>query len=321
MGLLERESSFGSKMMVSRGPMSLDTWKGLVKGEVLPQEPLRKYTTFRIGGPAEWMIFPLDFRDVQAAVAYAHEQGMKFFVLGGGSNLLVADEGIPGVVLNLSKGFNYAHFQDTMVIVGAGYSLPRLVTEAVNRGLTGLECATGVPGTVGGAVRMNAGTRETGIGEVITQLKLIQSDGTLKTLKQEDLKFQYRESNLPAESVVLEAVLNLRKGNPKTIREDIHKRLISRKATQPLSYPNAGSIFKNPPGDYAGRLIEKVGLKGTRVGDAEISSLHGNFIVNKGSATAKEVMVLIQMARRKVLEETGIKLELEVKLWGLRDEG
>jgi UDP-N-acetylmuramate dehydrogenase len=119
----------------------------------------------------------------------------------------------------------------------------------------------------------------------------------------------------------LEVVLNLRKGNQKTIREDIHRRLISRKATQPLSYPNAGSIFKNPPGEYAGRLIEKVGLKGARVGDAEISLLHGNFIVNKGSATAKDVMALIRMARQKVWEETGIKLELEVKLWGLNEEG
>ncbi|HWP45910.1 MAG TPA: UDP-N-acetylmuramate dehydrogenase [Candidatus Limnocylindrales bacterium] len=307
--------------MVSGGHGSLDTWQSLIKGKVLFREPLSKYTTFRIGGPAEWMVFPLDLQDVQTAVAYAHDQGMKIFVLGGGSNLLVADEGIPGVVLNLSKGFNYAHFQDTLVIVGAGYSLPRLVTEAVKRGLTGLECATGVPGTVGGAVRMNAGTREAGIGDIIVQLKLLHNNGILKTLEQKDLKFQYRESNLPAESIILEVVLNLRKGNQKTLREDIHRRLISRKATQPLSYPNAGSIFKNPPGEYAGRLIEKVGLKGTRVGDAEISLLHGNFIVNKGSATAKDVMALIRMARQKVWKETGIKLELEVKLWGLNEEG
>jgi len=300
--------------------MSLhDSLRGLVRGEVLYREPLSKYTSFRIGGPAEWMVFPADLEDLQRVIGYANKQGMKFFILGGGSNLLVADEGVSGIVFNLSKGFNYAHFDGTTVVVGAGYSLPRLVAGAVARGLTGLECAAGVPGTVGGAVRMNAGTRETGIGDVITLLKLVREDGALGTLKREDLNFQYRESHLPPDSVVLEVTLALERGDPKAIRADIHKRLMARKATQPLSYPNAGSIFKNPPGDYAARLIEKAGLKGTRIGGAEISRQHANFIINKGAARAEEVMALIKIARQKVLEETGIKLELEVKLWGLSD--
>lgn len=298
-----------------------DKWKSLIKGDVLFQEPLSKYTTLRIGGAAEWMIFPLDVEDLQRAINFANEQKMKIFVLGGGSNLLVADQGISGVVLNLSKGFNYVSFQDTQVVVGAGYSLPRLVAGAVSRGLTGLECTTGVPGTVGGAVRMNAGTRTAGIGEVITSLKLIQEDGALRTLKRENLNFQYRESNLSPDHVVLEINLALEKGDQQAIRADIHRRLVNRKASQPLSYPNAGSIFKNPPGDYVGRLIEKVGLKGVRIGDAEISRLHGNFIINKGVAKAEEVVALIKIAKQKVFEETGIKLELEVRLWGLPDVG
>jgi UDP-N-acetylmuramate dehydrogenase len=296
-----------------------DELKNLIKGDVLFQEPLSKHTTFRIGGPAEWMVFPQDSEDVQKAIDYANQHDLKIFVLGGGSNLLVADEGVRGVVFNLSKGFNYARFDDTTVVVGAGYSLPRLITDAINRGLTGVECATGVPGTVGGAVRMNAGTRDAGIGDVITLLRLIREDGVLLSLKREDLKFQYRESNLPPGNVVLEVTLVLKKGDQKAIRADIHKRLVERKATQPLSYPNAGSIFKNPPGEYAGRLIEKVGLKGTRIGDAEISPLHANFIINKGAAMAADVTALVLLARQKVLEETGIRLELEVKLWGLSD--
>lgn len=311
--------------------------------------PLAGFTSFRIGGPAELLAFPKTTAELAALLKQAAEFKLPVTVIGGGSNLLVKDGGIPGLVVSLRKGFNAfevkplgegsaAHAVDEFsddpyeaavvagavaypngaeVFVEAGYPLPKLVKFANANGLAGLVPCAGVPGTVGGAVRMNAGTAREFIGDSITAVDVVKLSGRPRRLEGDKLKFEYRESNLGKDEVITGVVLQLKPGDPAKLQAQTAEGIKRRRETQPLTLPNAGSIFKNPPGESAGRLIEKAGLKGVRVRGAQISEVHANFIVNVGGATARDVLALVKMIRDKVKDEAEVALEMEVKVLGV----
>lgn len=282
-----------------------------------PQEPLSRHTTLRIGGPADALAFPADVADLQGLLQYAATHGIPCYILGQGSNVLAPDEGIRGWVINIARATDWVRFAGPEVEVGSGYSLPRLVQEAARQALSGLESLAGVPGSVGGALCMNAGTGGRGIGDVTVQVQAVDGVGRMQLLTREELAFSYRTSRLQAgDLVALSARLVLDPGDRGTIEDVIRKASQKRRATQPLEYPNAGSIFKNPPGDFAGRLIEEAGCKGWQVGNAQVSPQHANFIVNLGGARAADVLQLMAAVHHRVRELFGIPLEPEVRLLG-----
>lgn len=289
----------------------------IVRGEVLEREPLSRHTTLRVGGPAGVLAFPEDIEALRCLVRFSREQGLPVYILGYGSNVLAPDEGIRGVVVSLTRATCWARFEGEDVEAGAGYSLPRLVREAARRGLAGLEGLAGVPGSVGGALFMNAGTVGRSIGDVTVSVKVMDGEGETRRLSRDEMAFGYRSSRLQeGELVALSAHLRLEPGNPEKIARTIEAYSKRRRESQPLEYPNAGSIFKNPPGDHAGRLIEAAGCKGMRVGQAQVSERHANFIINLGGATAADVLALMAAVHRRVRERCGVRLEPEVRLLG-----
>ncbi len=310
------------------------------EGRVLFNEPMAPYTSLKIGGPSEAMVFP---ESVEAVAALVKRIGgdVPIFVLGAGSNLLVLEGGIAGVVMHLGKLNQGVLTSDTTFYAEAGLSFPRLSMYVEKQELSGLEFAAGIPGTVGGAIAMNAGiSQRPGLmaeetAAILKEATLISPEGEITTLPREALPFSYRSAGLAPGAIVLSAEFRLQKSALREIEKKRFDLLRRRRATQPLSYPNAGSIFKNPhpppnlphkggggegrEGDdvlSAGRLIESVGLKGHQIGGAQISERHGNFIINLGTATATDVMALIQLAKERVLLETGILLETEIKIVG-----
>lgn len=288
------------------------------RGELLVGEPLARYTTYRIGGPADLLAVPSSEEEVAAVLAKAKEFGVPVTVIGSGSNLLVSDRGVRGVVIRLGRPLGKIEFDGDRVIAQAGASLPRLAKLAADRGLSGLEWGGGVPGTVGGAVAMNAGAHGGETSRVVKRVHLIGRDGRPFSCSPEEMEFSYRKSGLirKVRPVVVSAEFQLEEGDPEEILEQMKAFAARRRRTQPLGMPSSGSVFKNPPGDYAGRLIEAVQLKGARIGGAQISTVHGNFIVNTGGARADDVYRLIRLAQSRVYEEFGVKLELEVELVG-----
>lgn len=284
-------------------------------GKVRFNEPMYKHASFKIGGEADAMIFPAGIDDLRMAILGIRKWKIPIFVMGGGTNLLVLDGGIRGIVINL-RSFNKLSLPGNNVLYAeAGVSLPMIARYAGEMGLSGLEFASGIPGSLGGAIIMNAGTKEGEIGPIIKSIRFLDMDGFIHDIKWDHLEFGYRSSLLPP-GIIISAELGLKRLKKEEIEERFRKDLIKRKRTQPLSLPNAGSIFKNPYGDYAGRLIEEVGLKGMIIGDAQVSDLHANFIVNRGKATASDVLSLIRMIGKKVEEEKDITLELEIKVVG-----
>jgi len=295
--------------------------EGIVKGRVLYDEPLSRYTSFRIGGPADCMLFPKDVEDLKAVLHLASKEKIPYTILGGGNNTLVRDGGIRGIVLNLEGTFQGLLVEGEEVKAGAGVRLSRLLAFCSKLGLSGLEPLTGVPGTVGGAVWGNAGAFGGTISDCLTRLRVVTREAQELILERENLDFCYRHSSLPDGSVVVEATFTLTRGDPQEIRRRIAQLLIQRNRSQPVELRSAGSVFKNPPGDYAGRLVEEVGLKGYRIGDAQVSPKHGNFIVNLGRATAKDVLALVQLMKDQVRRKKGVELELEIRVVGEeRDE-
>lgn len=288
------------------------------KGELLVDEPLARYTTYRIGGPADLLAIPASEEDVALVLAKAKEFGLPVTVIGSGSNLLVSDLGIRGVVIRLGRSLGKICFDGSRVLAQAGTSLPRLAKMAADRGLSGLEWGGGVPGTVGGAVAMNAGAHGGETSRVLKRVHLVDRQGQRLACAPEEMAFSYRRSGAIRQKrlVVVSAEFQLEEGDPKEILERMKSFAARRRRTQPLGVPSSGSVFKNPPGDFAGRLIEAAQLKGARIGGAQISTVHGNFIVNTGGARAEDVYNLIRLARTRVYEEFGVKLELEVELVG-----
>jgi len=298
--------------------IALDDIRKSFRGRIALSEPMAKYTTFRIGGPADIYLEPLDKEDALALIRYLHREKIPYFLMGNGSNILISDEGITGAVVNLEVGFNYMRLEDDGTIVaGAGVKLAKFVDFCIGNGKGGAEMLAGIPGTLGGAVIMNAGAYGGEISDYMVSVELIRGDRLVGISKQEG-GFAYRTSNLQGD-VILEAVFDFPAGIPETMKVVRRETMLKRNSSQPVQWPNAGSIFKNPPGDYAARLIQECGLKGERVGGAAISEQHANFIVNLEGATARDVRALIERARCAVRERFGVELELEIKLVGFQD--
>ncbi len=298
-----------------------DMVRRMIGGEVLIGEPLARHVTLRVGGPADVLAFPRDEEEAIGLLRLAREQGVPVHVLGNGSNVFAPDEGVRGLVLNLTRGTDWVRFRGAEVEVGAGHPLPRLVQEAARRGLSGLEALGGVPGSVGGALYMNGGAAGQSIGDVTDEVRAATLAGQRIVLSRDEMEFGYRSSRLQAgDLVVLSARLRLRPGRREDVEAALREFSRRRRLTQPLELPNAGSIFKNPPGDYAGRLIEAAGCKGLRRGDAQVSPRHANFIVNLGNATARDVLCLMAEVRRRVRARSGVALEPEVRLLGVPQE-
>lgn len=289
----------------------------IVKGNVLFDEPMKRHTSFHIGGPAEILVKPKDENDLRNILIFAHENNIPVNIIGSGTNLLISDNGIKGIVIKMSGCFNNAAISGKTVTVGAGYSLPKLSKLVANRGLSSLEFAVGIPGSIGGAVVMNAGAHGSAMSDIVTKVKVVNFRGKIRELSKKDLKFGHRKSELQEHNtIVLDVKMDLKKGKVGEIQDRMSKYLQWRRDNQPLDIPNAGSIFKNPPDDYAGRLIDLCRCKGLRVEEAQVSEKHANFIVNLGNAKADDIMALINMVQQKVKETFDIDLELEIKIIG-----
>jgi UDP-N-acetylmuramate dehydrogenase len=286
-------------------------------GVIKQGEPLANHTTMKIGGPAELFVEPKNIESVKKMMGIVKQADAPWRVIGRGSNLLVKDKGVKGVVIKLEKGTDHLNVDGETVRVGGGYSLIKLVTLLSRQGLSGLEFAGGIPGSVGGAVYMNAGAHGSDMSKILKRAYILFHDGEMKWLTNEELQFSYRTSILQKQqAVVLEAELELEKGDRDTIVAEMQKNKDYRRDTQPWNYPCCGSVFRNPLPNHAGALIEKAGLKGYQMGGAQISEMHANFIVNTGNATAKNVLDLIEFIKSTILEKYNVPLETEVEIIG-----
>lgn len=287
-----------------------------VRGEVKWNESLSSLTSFRIGGPADALVIPENLDDLCQLVRQAKRAKVPCCVMGG-TNILIRDRGVRGLVILLTK-FNKIRTEPQNILYAqAGVRMPILLSYAIQHSLSGLEWAAGIPGTVGGGVVTNAGTKLGEMGDVLTAVELIDGRGKSRRVEASDLSFAYRYARVP-KGVIVGAWFQLKQATQKQIESLTKTYLQYRKKTQPLTLPNAGSIFKNSVQVSAGNLIEKAGLKGTRIGDAQVSPKHGNFIVNIGQAQATDVIRLIQKVKRTVARKTGVKLQLELKVVGER---
>ncbi|MCR2803697.1 UDP-N-acetylmuramate dehydrogenase [Paenibacillus soyae] len=288
-------------------------------GELLPNEPLSKHTTWKIGGPADLVILPSGKEELIAIVKLLHKHGVAWTNLGRGSNMLVGDKGIRGVVIKPAGGLDYVRFEGTTAIAGASYSFIKLSVMAGRQGLTGLEFASGIPGTVGGAVYMNAGAHGSDVSRIFKYADIVLETGELVRYEEKDMRFGYRHSVLhEMKGLVVEAAFELEEGDRMEIASTLATYKERRLRTQPLQLACAGSVFRNPQGDFAARLIQEAGLKGYTVGGAQVSELHANFIINTGQATAKDVLALMTHIQSTVEERFGVKLVPEVLVEGER---
>lgn len=290
--------------------------KGLIRGRVLFDAPMKQFTSMRVGGPADRLLFPKNVDELRRVVRFARKKGIPFFILGKGTNLVVRDRGVRGWVISLTQGMRKIRMDGDVVEAEAGLPLQRLVQFTVQKGLTGLEPFFGIPGTVGGGLAMNAGAWGVELKDVLLSVTLMKGDGEIVERPQKRLKFSYRRLDLPSSWIILKGRFQLEKGKKEEILGRVRSYSEIRKRTQPLDYPSAGSIFKNPKEGPAGKWIEEAGLKGFRMGQAMISDQHANFIINLGKATAEEVIHLMEFVKRKIYEEKGISLEREVEVVG-----
>lgn len=282
---------------------------------IVADEPMSKHTTLGIGGPAEWYAEVDSLSHLDKVLRAARQKNLPVFFLGAGSNLLVSDRGIAGLVIRLHGEFESVRFNGQEVRAGAGTLLPSLIKQAAERGLGGAEPLVGVPGTVGGALVMNAGTRELEIGQIVKSVEVIRSNGELHLIAADQISFQYRSSSLRNE-IICFATLQLKPADKDDIIRTIQEFLSRRLQSQPIGTLNVGSIFKNPAGRYAAQLIEQAGLKGTKRGNAQISPKHANFIVNCGGASSEDVKGLIFEIQDAVYKKFGVRLEPEIKIVG-----
>jgi UDP-N-acetylmuramate dehydrogenase len=289
---------------------------GLIKGRVLFDVPMRKFTSIKVGGPADSLLFPKDVAELRKIVCYARRKDIPILILGKGTNLIVRDRGIRGWVISLTQGMKKVRLEGDVVEAEAGLALQRLVQFSIQKGLKGLEAFFGIPGTVGGGLAMNAGAWGAELKDMLLALTLMKEDGEVMEKPRKKLKFSYRRLAIPPSWIILKGRFQLKKGRKEEILERVKSYSEMRKKTQPLEYPSAGSIFKNPSEGPAGKWIEEAGLKGFRMGQAMISERHANFIINHGKATAQEVINLMEWVERKIYEEKGIFLEREVRVVG-----
>jgi len=301
---------------VSVRPLALEDELRRRARDVRPGEPLWRHVSMRIGGPADLLVIPRTLAELRETAAYLFDRRVSFTILGQGSNLLIADAGIRGVVVKVGKGIDRTRFEGARVTAEAGLGLPFLAQEAARRGMAGLEFAAGIPASVGGAVVMNAGAHGHAMAEVTRRVRVIAAEGE-RDLDHAALGFAYRTSALQGEpTVVLEVELELAAAPAVVVRQRMEAWLAQRNATQPIGSASSGCVFRNPEGDHAGRLIDLAGCKGLAVGDAVVSEIHANYIVNRDRASSADVLALIEQVRSRVRERTGQELELEIKLLG-----
>ena len=293
----------------------LDGLQKVVGNRVRLREPLSKHTSLKIGGPADYFLELRNIEELTNVIEFSQKENLDSFILGEGTNVLFSDKGFGGLVIQLKGEFEKFSIEGKQVTAGAGVKLNNLVEKLAKRGLAGLEFASGIPGSVGGAIVTNAGTKMGSIGDVMREIKIF-SDGSVKILKKEEIDFSYRHCKLPDKAIVLEVKLGLKNGKKSDIINKIKESLKERKRNQPVSTLNAGCVFRNPETCEAGKLIETAGLKGARLGDAEVSKKHANFIINCGRAKAKDVYNLIEKIRKTVKEKFDIALELELRIVG-----
>lgn len=285
----------------------------LVGNRLRIDEPLSRHTSLRIGGPASYFLELRNIEELTNVIEFSQKENLDFFILGEGTNVLFPDKTFSGLVIQLKGEFEKFSIEGNQVTAGAGVKLNNLVEKLGKKGLTGLEFASGIPGSVGGAIVTNAGTKMGWIGDVVREIRIF-NEGKVQILKKEETNFSYRHCELPEKAIVLEVKLGLKNGEKSDIMDKIKKSLKQRKRNQPLSTLNAGCVFRNPGTYEAGKLIEAAGLKGARFGDAEISKKHANFIINCGKARAADVCNLIEKIRRTVKEKFDIELELELEI-------
>lgn len=286
------------------------------RGEILVEEPLAPMTTWRIGGPAELLATPVDAGDAAVAVTWAHGRSLPWRVLGNGSNLLVRDEGVRGLVLRIRKVLGRCQVAGDGIVAGAGASFPKLANLAADHSLAGLEFAAGIPGTVGGAIVMNAGWHEHETGNVVSSVEFLEDDGLVVSYRHGACGFGYRTSAFRGRpGVVLSATFALSRDDSGAVSERLARFSESRKANQPTDLPSCGSVFLKPEGDFAGRLIEAAGLKGKRVGGIQVSPKHANFFVNLGGGTAKDALALVDIIEVEVARSCGVRLRREFEVW------
>lgn len=279
--------------------------------------PMNRYTTFRVGGNVDAIYFARELNGLQRMVSYLSEENIPYLVVGNGSNLLVRDRGFKGVVIMLREklaAIEKGQENDQIVLAGGGTSISELLNYCKLKGLEGLEFLAGIPGSVGGAVAMNASAWGEEIGSMVQEIHMVTPKEKLTLCDRSQLNFFYRGLSIPKGSVIIRVRFELNHENAEIVAHRMADYLARRKAKQPLEYPSGGSVFKNPPDDYAGRLIEKAGLKGESIGGAMISPKHANFIVNTGGARADDILALMDLARKRVKEKTGIELEPEIRV-------
>ncbi len=289
-------------------------------GLVRENEPLRLYTTYEVGGPAALFFIPDTIPQLREALEWCHGENLPYYILGGGSNILVSDQGLEMVVIKLSKCCSELYHEDEKVFAGAGRMVSELVQYCEDHDLDGLDFMSGIPGTVGGALRMNAGAFVGEIGDRVIQVEALHQNGEAVTIPKSEAGFGYRQADRLKDKILLGCWLQMDKGSGERLRISRESYLERRAAKQPLEYASCGSVFKRPAGNYAGTLIEKAGCKGMKIGGAMVSTKHANFIVNVNKATASDIYQLIQMVQQKVYKEFKIWLELEVKLIGFTAE-
>jgi len=287
-------------------------------GRVLVDEPLARYTTMKIGGPADILIVPKHVAGIEKTLQLVKKYKTKWTVIGRGSNLLVSDLGIEGVVIRLGEGLDHLEVEKHRVRVGGGYPLIKLSTLLSRQGLAGLEFASGIPGSVGGAVYMNAGAHKSDISNILSKALILFEDGTIDWLTHGEMGFSYRTSVLQTKrpGIVLEAEFQLQIGERERIVSGMQKNKDYRRETQPWNHPCAGSVFRNPTPYFAGDLIEKAGLRGYQIGGAQISEMHGNFIINTGGASAQDVLSLIALIKQTIKDKFGVEMHTEVEIIG-----
>lgn len=296
----------------------LEQLYGIVQtGKVMTGEPMDRHTTFRVGGPADYYVEPETEEELAGVLALCRAKGLPHMLLGNGSNLLVGDRGYRGVIVALGRRWSQVNTEGSVIRAGGAAMLSAAAKQALRDSLAGLEFASGIPGTVGGAVFMNAGAYGSDMAQVLKAVTVMAEDGSVRTIHAEELELGYRTSCIGRKGyVVLEAELGLEPGEASAIRERMEELAGQRRAKQPLEFPSAGSTFKRPEGYFAGKLIQDAGLRGFAVGGAQVSEKHCGFVINRGGATAADIMELCRQVRQRVQEESGVELELEVRTVG-----
>lgn len=297
--------------------MSFGTQGGDI--EMLSDYPMRKYLYIKVGGEAERLAYPRTMKSFLALLSRLHAEGEKVTVLGAGSNTIITERGMDGVVVS-TRRLKAVRFDGNTVEAECGAMLSSIMNNSIKRGLTGFEFAAGIPGTVGGSVYMNAGANGGEIKDAVKEV-YVWREGRERRLERKEINFEYRRSNLPPGAIVTRAVFELSRGDRQKSERNVREYLAYRNRTQPVRMANTGSVFKNPPGESAGRLLENLGFKGLRVGGAKFSELHANFIVNFNRARADDIIELIDRAKKTALEKSSVALEAEVEIMGREDEG